>query len=809
MRKVEFRRSCIVACLMTGILFLPALAAESGKAGSSAQSLLGQARYRNLPDGRFMSRWLLLGPVPVGDDASATPDDAQQEHAFDMDTLRTNRFRARISMAGKEYEWTPFASESDTVNLAQALGQKDHVIAYAWARVRMPEARRVLLGIGSDDAVKVWLNGELIHENWVQRPCTADSDLVPVTFRKGRNHLVLKVQNGSGDWGFSCRVLGPEQVAERLVAAARGGQLDSIDMLLEHGADVNATVNPGLTALHMAAMAGRTDAVDHLRAKGANDSIPMPAREKIVDWLFERVVKEEYPGVAALIARDGEVLCQRGYGRADVGLRVPATPETKFRIGSVTKQFTAAAILKLQEEEKLNVSDKLSKFLPDFPRGDEVTLHHLLTHTSGIHSYTSKSDFMKTVTVETTPEELVNSFKDDKFDFDPGESQLYCNSGYFLLGCIVEKVSGKSLGDYLKNTFFDPLKMNDTGVHRWNLILDHEATGYSYLEGKPQKAQNWDMSRAGGAGALYSTVGDLCRWNTALFAGKVLTESSLEAAFTPATLNNGEIAKGTGEAYGYGWGISQFRGMKVISHGGGLHGFSSFLMQLPEKKTTVAVLANCLPGIPELSVTQFAHRVAEIYLFEEMEQQTSFRVDETIDPAVYDDYVGRYDYAGSLVLTVTKENDRLFAQLTGQSKAEIFPRSPNEFFWKDVEAQVAFVRDEVGKVTETVHRQGGRTIKAPRLKEEVIAEVDPDIYDAYAGKYKIENVGTLDITREGNHLYVQLGGQPKFELFPRTQTEFFLKVVQADIIFTKDEEGKVTGITLKQAGAVLTGERTE
>jgi len=223
----------------------------------------------------------------------------------------------------------------------------------------------------------------------------------------------------------------------------------------------------------------------------------------------------------------------------------------------------------------------------------------------------------------------------------------------------------------------------------------------------------------------------------------------------------------------------------------------------------VAVLANCLPGIPELSVTQFAHRVAEIYLFEEMEQQTSFRVNETIDPAVYDDYVGRYDYAGSLVLTVTKENDRLFAQLTGQSKAEIFPRSPNEFFWKDVEAQVAFVRDEVGKVTEAVHRQGGRTIKAPRLEEEVIAEVDPEIYDAYAGKYKIENVGTLDITREGNHLYVQLGGQPKFELFPRTQTEFFLKVVQASIIFMKDEEGNVTGITLKQAGAVLTGERTE
>ena len=166
-----------------------------------------------------------------------------------------------------------------------------------------------------------------------------------------------------------------------------------------------------------------------------------------------------------LVARDGKVLLSHGFGMADLSHDVPITPTTKFRIGSVTKQFTAAAILKLQEEGRLSVNDKLSKFFPDFPRGDEVTIHHLLTHTSGIKSFTSKPDFMATVTSPATSDQMIDSFKNDPFDFDPGEELSYNNSGYFLLGLIIEKVSGKSFNDYLRDTFFEPLGMHDTGVH--------------------------------------------------------------------------------------------------------------------------------------------------------------------------------------------------------------------------------------------------------------------------------------------------------------------------------------------------------
>jgi CubicO group peptidase (beta-lactamase class C family) len=179
--------------------------------------------------------------------------------------------------------------------------------------------------------------------------------------------------------------------------------------------------------------------------------------DQIIDWNLERLIKKGFPGAAVIVSQNGQILYQKGFGYSDVEHSIPITPETEFRIGSITKQFTAAAILKLQENGKLSLNDKLSTFIPDYPRGDEVTIHHLLTHTSGIPSYTSKPDFRKTLTFQIDPLKLIDSLKNDTFVFDPGELHIYSNSGYFLLGYIIEKISSKSLQDYLKETFFDPL----------------------------------------------------------------------------------------------------------------------------------------------------------------------------------------------------------------------------------------------------------------------------------------------------------------------------------------------------------------
>jgi CubicO group peptidase (beta-lactamase class C family) len=600
-------------------------------AGAAAQDILGQATYLSLERERFMTKWLLLGPVPVSESPSVSSHEQEQKKAFGIDPVPTERFQDKVKIGQNQYEWTAFTSPGDTIDLTGTFGAKTYVTAYAWACIDMVGESRTILGIGSDDAVKVWLNGKLVHEKWVQRGCTPDSDLVPVTFRKGRNHLVLKIQNGAGDWSFTCRAMGQTALIEKLVSSVQSGELDRVEMLLEQGVDINGQAGPGVTALHAARMAGRDDAVRFLLARGADPTIPMPAKERIVNWMFEHVIKEGDPGAAVLVARNGRILYQNGYGYADIGNRVRITPDTKFRIGSVTKQFTAAAILKLQEDGKLRIDDKLCEYYPDFPHGDEITLYHLLTHTSGLADYTNKPDFLKEVMTEAAPTEIVESIKKDKPDFHPGEKWEYCNSNYFLLGCIVEKVSGQSLETFFQETFFGPLGMKNTGIHHWNRILDREATGYSYVGGKVQRSLDWNMSWAGGAGALYSTVGDLYRWNDALFHGKVLKPASLEAAFAPARLNDGTIAPAAGRGYGFGWIVGNLRGLRWIAHDGGLHGFVSYLMQLPDEDFTVAVLANSDPPIPELVAAEFARRIAQIYSYEKMEPQTSVKVDRQAD----------------------------------------------------------------------------------------------------------------------------------------------------------------------------------
>jgi CubicO group peptidase (beta-lactamase class C family) len=524
--------------------------------------------------------------------------------------------------------------------------------------------------------------------------------------------------------------------------------------------------------------------------------------------VFTRLVKEDAAGSAILAAQDGRILFEKGYGLADIERHLPVTPQTKFRIGSITKQFTAAAILKLQEQGKLSVNDKLSKYALDFPRGNEVTLRHLLTHTSGIHSYTDKPDFMKTVTNPVTTEELINSFKNDAYDFDPGTQWRYDNSGYFLLGYIVEKVSGRSYGEFLNQAFFEPLGMTNTGVHRAGAPLENEALGYQFQGPGFTRALNWDMSRAGGAGSLYSTVEDLFRWNEGIFNGKVLDPATLKEAFTPVKTEETKNETLT-DGYGYGWGISHMRGALDISHNGGLQGFSSSLMRLPEQRFTVTVLANALPGAPGAEPGELAQMVAEIYLGEKLPPRSASAPTVAVSATALEPLVGRYDYRGS-ILTVTRQSTHLYAQLSGQQRFEIFPKSETNFYWKVVDAQVTFVKDSAGHVTKAIHRQNGVTFSAPRLEDITTAKLAPGDYDALVGKYDYgQGKAILTVSREGERLFAQLTGQPKFEIFPKSPTEFYWKVVNAQVTFVKDPSGKVTKAIHQQAGQTFEAPKLE
>ena len=754
----------------------------------------GAASYSLSTSGQYMSGWLVAGPVPVGQDAN--PSEQTQIQSFKEDIqpviISANQPVLPLSIGGKQYPWQLVKASADIVDLDQQFAGANFVAAFALAEIKSDKEVKTFLSVGSDDGIRIWHNGKLIHDNWIPRGIVKDNDLVPITLKTGSNQLLLKVQDMSQGWGFVVRLLNKESMTDHLITAAGKGDLDQINLLLEAGASVEKTNSSGLTALNNARLNGRDAAAKLLVEKGAKET-PFPSAEALIDGLYKSLIGKQASGVAILVSKDGKVIYKKGFGYGNIEKKELVKPETKFRIGSITKQFTASAILKLQEEGKISVTDKLSKFIPDFPRADEVTIHQLLTHISGIHSFTSKSDFLSKVIAPVTEDEVLASIKTDPYDFSPGESYLYNNSAYFILGCIVEKVSGKSYEQYLKETFFVPLGMTNTGVHTSKLKLSNEAKGYTKENGQYKLGTNWDMSWAGGAGALYSTVEDLYKWNEALFAGKVLQEKSMRAAFTPVVLNNGE--KPAGANYGYGWAIESYRGQDIIEHGGGLNGFISMLSRYPEEKVTVAILTNITPT--EVNIN--SNIIAESILWEKMDKQNAPVVNSSVSEDV-SKYVGRYNFQNAGVMTITAENNNLFAQLTGQPKFPIFPSGEGEYFWKVVPAKIKFLKNEKGDVESGDFEQNGNKLKVNKLKDDVIVSVDKAIYKLYEGKFDYGSNFFITISSENEKLFAQGTGQPRYEILPLSETEFTIPELNAKLVFVKEPDGKVKKFVLDMAG---------
>ncbi|MEQ1893466.1 MAG: serine hydrolase domain-containing protein [Planctomycetota bacterium] len=293
-------------------------------------------------------------------------------------------------------------------------------------------------------------------------------------------------------------------------------------------------------------------------------------------------------GLSVAVGRGEELVYERAQGFADLEFTANADPETMFRIGSVTKQFTAAAIMKLSERGKLSVDDPLAKFLPDYPRAGDITLRHLLTHTGGVPNYTDLGKKWSTIVArELAHEELVALWRELPLDFEPGTKWNYSNSGYYLLGMVIEKVAGVSYGEFLRETFFDPLKLTRTRYDSNGEVLLNRAQGYAFAEGKFWNDQLIGMSQPGAAGALISTGGDLVRWQIALVNGRAVKPSSYEEMTLPFLLTGG------GETtYGLGLGLGAAAGASCVSHGGGIFGFNSFLGYWPDSQLSIAVISN-------------------------------------------------------------------------------------------------------------------------------------------------------------------------------------------------------------------------
>jgi CubicO group peptidase (beta-lactamase class C family) len=419
----------------------------------------------------------------------------------------------------------------------------------------------------------------------------------------------------------------------------------------------------------------------------------LPRMEQVVQ---SYVSDKQFMG-SVLVARGGTTVFDKGYGFANLEWNIPNTPTTKFRLGSITKQFTAASILLLEERGKLKTDDPVKKYIPDAPAAwDKVTIYNLLTHTSGIANFTSFPDYASTETAPTTPEKLVARFRDKPLEFQPGEKWNYSNSGYVLLGYLIEKISGQTYEQFVQQNIFSPLGMKDSGYDSHRTVMQRRATGYTPSDNGPVNAGYIDMSIPFSAGALYSTTEDLLRWEQGLFGGKVLSATSFEKMTTPFK-----------QDYACGLGVRIVSGHKVIEHGGGIEGFNTQLSYYPDDKLTVVVLANLNGGAPDSIATRMAavaHGEKVVLISERKEVK--------VPTNVLAEYVGSYELQPNFVMVVSLKGDQLITQITGQPEVPIFAESETTFFPKVVDAEIEFIKNDKGQVTHLVLHQGGRDHKA-------------------------------------------------------------------------------------------------
>ena len=501
--------------------------------------------------------------------------------------------------------------------------------------------------------------------------------------------------------------------------------------------------------------------------------------------------KADEPGATVIVTRDGRPIYRGAFGLADVEKKTPLKPDDVLRIGSLTKQFTAVAILMLADQGKLSVADPITKYLSDYPKtGDAVTIEHLLTHTSGVPSYTASPDYESSMSKAVTVNEMIARFKDQPLQFAPGSKWDYSNSGYFLLGAIIERVSGMSYADFVAKNIFEPLGMKDSAYEGYERSSKKRVEGYA---NSTRVAPPLHMSQPYAAGSLLSSVDDLAKWDAAITAGKLLKPETWKRAFTAYTLIDGSKT-----VYGYGWGVRKLQGQDALAHSGGINGFVSYGVRLPESKVYAAMLFNRGGGA---STTYLTDKIAAIAMGKPYKEMKAV----TLDNATLDKHIGIYKLDEKTNRTVTREGNQLFIQRTGGGKGPISAASATEFFLPNSFTTFTFETDADGETTHLVVSQASGTDKSPRVAKLPPAAKKPfplaaSVFDQYVGVYTIAPGIAMTISREGEKFLTQVTGQSLIEIFAEAEDKFFAVVVDAQIRFVKGADGKVDRLVIIQGG---------
>ena len=564
----------------------------------------------------------------------------------------------------------------------------------------------------------------------------------------------------------------------------------------------------------------------------SNISFAQTKVEQIEELLNTYEADGKFNG-SVLVSEQAKVIYKKGFGMANMEWDIPNKPNTKHRLGSITKQFTAMLILQLVAEGKLDLQAPITAYLPDYPKasGDLITIHHLLTHTSGIPNYTAFPKFMQDESRNPySPEDFVKKFDEKALDFTPGDKFSYSNSGYFLLGVIAEKLSGKSYEQLLHEKIFTPLKMNDTGFDNHGDILKNRATGYEKQGKNYVNSQYIDMTIPYAAGSMYSTVEDLYLWDQALYTTTLLPKKYMTMYFEPYIPAFGSAQ------YAYGWGVgyekigSSTDSIYAIGHGGGINGFNTNISRTTSNKSMI-VLLNNTGGAPLNEMTRAIRGIMHNTAYDMPKKSVADAVwtvieDKGIDAGIahfnsikdaegYDLSEREMNIIGYQLMASDKFEaaSRVF-----QLNVDAFPTSSNtydslgESFMKLGKKDLA-IRNYRKSVELNPNNQGG--IDAlKKLGDDVSdlvkeVKVPEAILETYIGKYELAPGFILEVTREGNQLKTQATGQSIVDIFPKSENEFYLKVVNAQLVFNKNDAGDIDSVTLFQGGREMKGKRID
>lgn len=534
---------------------------------------------------------------------------------------------------------------------------------------------------------------------------------------------------------------------------------------------------------------------------------------------------------SVLVSEQGKVIYKKGFGQANMEWDIPNKPNTKHRLGSISKQFTAMLILQLAAKGKLDLHAPISKYLPDYPKesGDKITTHHLLTHSSGIPNYTSFPGFFEEESRDPyKPEEFIKKFQDKGLEFKPGEKFNYSNSGYFLLGVIIEKLTGKTYEAMLHENIFTPLGMDDSGYDNHGAILKNRATGYEKNGNSFVNSNYLDMSIPYAAGSLYSTVEDLYIWDQALYTNKLLPKEYMDLYFKPY------IAAFGNSHYAYGWGVGKEAigntkdSIAVISHGGGINGFNTEISRSTSDKSLV-VLLNNTGGAPLNQMTSAIRGIMNGKPYDLPKKSLAYDLLGVIQAKGIKEGIIYFNANKDSDMFDLNENEmnQIGYKLMGDGSVEeaaqvfklnveAFPKSFNvydsyaEALMKLGKNEEAIKNYKISVEMNPANQNGIDMLKklgvdTSSLVREVI--VPNDILETYTGKYELKPGFILTISKEGNQMKAQATGQPMVDIFPKSNEVFYLKAVTAQITFNKGENGKIESLTLLQGGQEMTGKK--